>query len=135
MTRLDLPALQEVVEALARRIEVPADHLPTYGFSEQSGRPHIEVSQVYHFVVAERGRENRRDITTELDLLLYWVFEAATSQMASNHELRNRKPGEDFRRQRFARHVEFLECISRAWASKLRAKHNDILILHPFQDE
>lgn len=134
MPRLALPAVKEIVDTLARMIGAPDDTLPTYGVSEQSGRPHIEVSQVYHYAVAERGKEFSRKFTAELDLLLYWVFADITSQMAGRYELRNRRPNQDTRRQSFAKQTELMGAISFDWAVKMRAEHADILILHPFQD-
>lgn len=134
MPRLGLQAVKEIVDTLARGIGAPDDILPTYGVSEQSGRPHIEVSQVYHYAMAERGKEFSRKFTAELDLFLYWVFADVTSQMAGRHELQNRRPDEDSRRQRFAKQAELMGAISWDWAVKMRAEHAGILILHPFRD-
>ena len=57
---------------MANTIGAPANRLPTFGRSEQSGRPHIEVDPVgYHYIIAERGQELERRITFDLDDLLY----------------------------------------------------------------
>lgn len=133
-TRLNLPALQAVVEALADRIEAPSHSLPSYGISDQTGRPHIEISQVYHYVVAERGSEHSRAVTAELDLLLYWVFQDVMSQMAGKYELEHRRAAEDGRRLRFEKQLESLAQLSSDWAARQRADHVAILVLHPFQD-
>lgn len=133
-TRLNLASLQTVIEALSDVIGAPRHSLPSYGTSDQTGRPHIEVSQVYHYVVAERGSEHSRDITGELDLLLYWVFQDVTSEMAGKHELEHRRAGEDSRRLRFEKQLELLAHLSGDWAARQRADQAEILILHPFQD-
>ena len=55
---LPLTEIKSRVKKLAEVIEAPAETLPTFGHSEQSGRPHIEVdSNGYHYVIAERGQE------------------------------------------------------------------------------
>jgi hypothetical protein len=39
-------------------IDAPDHVLPTFGYSEETGRPHIEVDgAAFHHVVVERGRE------------------------------------------------------------------------------
>lgn len=132
--RLNLPALETVIEALADMIGAPRDLLPSCGISDQTGRPHIEISQVYHYVVAERGGEQSREVTAELDLLLYWVFQDVTSQMAGKYELEHRRAAEDSRRLRFEKQLELMAQISSDWAAKQRADQASILVLHPFQD-
>lgn len=134
-TRLNLPALQTIIQALADTIGASRHSLPTYGASDQTGRPHIEVSQVYHYVVAERGREHSRDVTAELDLLLYWAFRSVTHEMASRYELEHRRPGVDSRRLLFEKQLELLARLSTDWAAKERADQTDILVLHPFRDK
>lgn len=134
-TRLNLPALQIVIEALADIIGAPRYSLPTYGASDQTGRPHIEVSQVYHYVVAERGSEHSRTVTSELDLLLYWIFESVTQHMASRYESERRRSGVDSRRLLFEKQCDLLAQLSTDWAAKQRAEQADILVLHPFRDE
>jgi hypothetical protein len=132
--RLNLAALQTVIEALADMIGAPRGSLPSYGTSDQTGRPHIEISQVYHYVVAERGSERSREVTAELDLLLYWVFQDVTSQMAGEYELEHRRAAEDSRRLRFEKQLELLAQLSSDWAARQRADQAAILVLHQFQD-
>jgi hypothetical protein len=92
------------------------------------------VGGEYHFVVVERGSELRRSSTNDLDELLYWVFSGVASKMASRFELRNRRHGEDFRRQMFSRRLELLNLLSPAWAEKEKARLDEILSRHPFRD-
>jgi len=131
---LSLVDIQSRVEDLARRIDAPPGDLPTFGQSEDGARPHIEVGSEYHFVVVERGSELRRSSTEDLDELLYWVFSGVTSQMAGRFELRNRRHGEDTRRQRFRQQIQLLDVLSPAWAEKEKARLDEILSRHPFQD-
>lgn len=97
-----LETVESVVQNLAKKIDSPPYFLPTYGRSEQSGRPHVEiVGQTYHYVVAERGKEFRRETTTEIGELLYWIFKSVTFSMACDYELTHRIKGQDSRRLLF----------------------------------
>ena len=101
--------IEEQVRRIARGICVPAHALPTFGSSEQSGRPHLEVSgDELHYVVCERGSEFERLSTRTLDELLYRVFRDATFDMACLHELKNRIAGQDCRRLLFSFQEELL---------------------------
>jgi hypothetical protein len=131
---LSLADIQSRIEDLARRIDAPPGDLPTYGQSEDGARPHIEVGNEYYFVVVERGSELRRSSTKDLDELLYWVFSGVASKMAGQFELRNRRHGEDTRRQRFPRQIQLLNALSPAWAEKEEARLAEILSRHPFRD-
>lgn len=131
---LSLADIQSRIEDLARRIDAPPGDLPTFGRSEDGGRPHIEVGSEYRYVVVERGSEQSRASTKDLDELLYWVFLDVTSNMAGRVELRNRRHGEDFRRQRFRLQIQLLNVLSPAWAAKDEARLAEILRNHPFRD-
>lgn len=53
--------IENRVTDLAKLIGAPKHILPTFGFSEQSGLPHIEtMGDIYHYVVCERGSEFER---------------------------------------------------------------------------
>src|SRR5437870_4904903 len=61
--------------------------LPTYGHTEDGARPHIEVdSRGYHLVVVERGQEQSRFTTRDLDELLYRIFQSVTHDLAFAYE-------------------------------------------------
>ena len=77
-------------------IDAPKEYLPTYGFSEDFARPHIEVNgNELHWVVIERGQELERRHTTDEKEFLFWVFDAVTFGMATRLELQNRNENED----------------------------------------
>ena len=112
--------IREQVERLAAVIEAPPGYLPTFGRSDQSGRPHVEVTADgrQHWVVCERGSEFRRRTTLVRDELLYWIFCSITSSMASSYELAHRIEGEDFRRQMFAHQFELLARLNPRWRGR-----------------
>lgn len=127
-----MDAVRGRVEQLAGSISAPADHLPTYGKSSDSARPHIEIDDRYHWIVVERGEELERRSTLILHQLLYWVFASVTFSMACDYELTHRRRGEDVRRIIFRRQLELLRSLDPSWA-KLRAAELAVtLAAHPF---
>jgi hypothetical protein len=133
---LNLEEIESEITLLARRIGVSDDVLPTFGLSEQSGRPHIEVDESgYHYVVAERGQEFKRLTTHDLDELLYDVFESVTSTLALDYELKYRVERRDGRRIAFQHQIELLSVLSSEWTKRRRLEHTQILLDHPFDDD
>jgi hypothetical protein len=135
LQKQNLAQLRAVVEKLAARIEAPESVLPTYGASENSARPHIEIDGRYHFVVVERGLELLRRTTMDLDEILYWIFDDVTSSLASKYEVRNRKPDEDSRRLLFGKQVALMAQLNERWAGRCEAELREVLADHPFVDE
>jgi hypothetical protein len=129
-------AVKAEIDRLASSIGASqAESLPTYGYSEQSGRPHVEVDELgYHYVVAERGEEFERFTTQNLDELLYWVFESVTHTLAGEYGLQHRVEGQDSRRLIFQRQTELLLLLSTSWAERNSDERNKILHEHPFDD-
>lgn len=134
-TLYSLDEIKSDIDRLAAQIGAPEDVLPTYGYSEDGARPHIEVDLGgYHYVIVERGQEISRVTTHELDELLYYVFEAVTFALACQYELKHRVKNQDFRRLLFRRQIELLSILSSKWAEIEARDHERILRQHPFQD-
>jgi hypothetical protein len=132
----ELAAIKDRIDTLGRIIGAPAYPLPTYGVSDQTGRPHIEVDdRGVHFVVAERGSEFMRHTSAELDEILYLVLQGVTFEMACDYELAHRVPGQDFRRIAFEYQEALLARLSPAWAERRRREHAQIVETYPFVDE
>ena len=130
----ELRQLQQQVEILAKRI-APIAWRPTYGYSDDGALPHLEVdSNGMHYVVVERGQEQLRRTTQEVDELLYWVFASITFSMASSYEVRHRIPNQDFRRLLFAKQAELLHRLNPAWEARRQQELSDILLQAPFSD-
>jgi hypothetical protein len=133
---LTLSEVEAKVNQLAQKIGASQNTLPTYGYSEQTARPHVEVgSVVYYYVVAERGQENNRYAAFDLDELLYKIFSDVTSDLSSKYELSHRIKNQDSRRIRFQHQVELLSILSSKWAEQRSQEHEQILKHHPFDDE
>ena len=130
-----LAEIKKEVDRRAALIGASGDPLPTYGYSEDFGRPYIEIdSRGYHWVTEERGNELKRITTPNLDDLLYAVFEAVTFSLAGRHEVKHRVRGEDCRRQIFRVQVELLGRLSPEWAARGAQHQQEILRQYPFTD-
>lgn len=131
-------ALSEVKKELEKRatiLGVSESGLPTYGYTEHSARPHIEVDEKgYHYVVVERGVELHRFTTLEIDELCFKVFLDITFGMATNYEFKHRIENQDCRRIIFRHQVELLALLSPEWAQRETETHQRILAQHPFDD-
>ena len=117
-----IPRLRDRITELARVIDAPDHVLPTFGYSEDTGRPHIEVDgTAFHHVLAERGREYGRFSTTSVDDLLYRVFREVTFSMAATHLAVNRVT---WRAQRQIRRyqLELLNRLDPRWGSRRDAE-------------
>src|SRR4051812_35633639 len=115
-----LAQIKSEVDHRAALIGAAGNHaLPTYGHTEDGARPHIEVdSRGYHFVVVERGQEQSRFSTHDLDELLYRIFQSVTSDLAYSYELAHRVETQDCRRLAFKRQVELLAQLSPSWGER-----------------
>ena len=121
-----------MVKEYGSQIGVPDTAL--FATPRGDGSPYVEVSDAYYFIVEERGIELERRKTDDADELLYWIFDGVTFSMSSDFELRNRKPGEDPRRQLFAKHEALLGQLSAQWRERKQEEHTRILTGHPFND-
>jgi hypothetical protein len=132
---LTLSEIEEMVTQLAQQIGAPQNILPTYGYSEQTARPHVEVgSAAYYYVIAERGQELNRYAAFDLDELLYKIFADVTFELAIKYELAHRIETQDSRRIHFQHQVELLSLLSLTWAQREAEEHEEILKRHPFDD-
>jgi hypothetical protein len=107
---------------LARLIQAPDHMLPTFGYSEETRRPHIELAgTTFHYVVSDRGREFERFSTTSADDPLYRVFRDATFSMAAA-SLRVSRVTRGARRQILRQQLTLLGQLDPRWASRREAE-------------
>ena len=132
---LKLFEIEIKVNELAQKIGAPQNILPTYGYSEQTGRPHVEVSSwAYYYVVAQSGQEVSRYPTLHADELLYKIFVDVTLELAVMYAQENRIENQDIRRLAFQRQVELLALLSPQWGERESQEHIQILKQAPFDD-
>jgi hypothetical protein len=133
--QLTLAEIKTKVDALAEKIGASGYALPAYGYSEDFARPHIEIdSRGYHYVVIERGQEQSRLTTHDLDELLYIIFSDVTFGLACDYELAHRIETQDVRRIIFRHQLELLMRLKPEWGQREIERHKEILSRHPFDD-
>ena len=80
---LTLPQIEGKIRELAAVIYAPEEFIPTFGFSNQTGLPHIEIhSKHYSLIVCENGAELSREIFDDPDELILKVFHDISFSMA-----------------------------------------------------
>lgn len=133
-----IQSLDDVREAALARVRCMGageGALPTFGYSEQSGKVHVEIDERgYHYVVCERGSELERRTTQDLEALLYWICSDIAFGMGVAYEFARRDPAKDCRRMIFTRQSELLEQISQQWAERCAQEQAQILQRHPYDD-
>jgi hypothetical protein len=132
---MELSEIKNEVDKLAAKIDVPEEYLPTYGYSEDFARPHIETDGIgLHYVIVERGQELQRDSTLDVAQLLYWIFESITFSMSTKYELENREANKDCRRLIFMHQENLLGQLNIKWQEKSNQEHQKILERYPYND-
>jgi hypothetical protein len=125
---LALDEVQEKAMRLAQRIEAPTHWLPTFGTSDENGRPSIEArGGGLAYVVRERGQVFEDWWASTEDELMYWIFRSVTHQMATSWELHHRVEGQDTRKGWIPKQLELLRSLSPAWEAQLRRERASIL--------
>lgn len=136
MARIGYRYIRKQVRELAKKIDAPANLLPTYKYSFGEALPLIEVDKQgkLHYVRIERGKEFERRTTENPDELLFWIFSGITASMAFKYELENRIEDKDCRRIAFDKQIELLSILNENWSEKKHEEHLQILKNHPFDD-
>ena len=130
-----LDGLRDRIQAAGRRLGAAEAKLPTFGGSEQSGRPHVEADERgYHYVVCERGTEFERFTSGDPEEIAFLACRDMAFEMACEQELAQRVAGRDARRRIFALEIGLLRRIDPAWAERVRTENERILEEHPFVD-
>ena len=130
-----ISTIRKKVREYGKKIKAPSRLLTVRSSSDDFGTPHIEIDKEgYNYVVCERGEEFERRKTKDIDKLLYWIFKSIVFRIASDYELDNPRPNEDFRRQLFAKETELMEQLDSKFATWYKDELNKILEEHPYDD-
>ena len=130
-----ISTIRKKVREYGKRIHAPSRLLTIRTSSDGFGTPFIEIDEKgYNYVVSERGEEYERKQTKDINILLYWIFKLIVFEMASDYELENRKPNEDFRRQLFAKQLELMEKLDSKFAQWNKEELDKILEKSPYED-
>ena len=126
--------LQAELYRLAGKINAPMDNLKIGDqFSDVVVNVEIHGDE-YHYVVIERGKEQKRIVTKSFFDIEYLFIEAATFSLASKYELNHRIPGQDFRRLLFQHQLELMKKLGPKWYEKLMREIGEILKRAPYND-
>jgi hypothetical protein len=129
---LSIGEIEQKIKQLANQIHAPDDLLPTFGYSNYDGTPHIEVNNVaYYYIVIERSIKITDLQTFELDTLLYWVFDSITFSMAVRYELAHRVPKTNHRREIFKHQLFLLETLNHDWKERTEKEIAETLKAYP----
>ena len=81
--QLTLQQIEGKVREFAHIINAPQDFIPTFGYSNESGLPHIEIqNDTYYLVVSENGQQVSKKNTKDPDELLFMIIDTITLSMA-----------------------------------------------------
>src|SRR5690606_1755473 len=112
-----LSSLQRRFKEHCRQLGVSNEYESWFRTSPaDDGSMHVEVEgENINLIVTERGTEIERRETDDEGSALYLLMSSVTSDLALKFELRNRRPGEDFRRQYFAEQERRLRKLHDDW--------------------
>lgn len=116
---LSLDEIKQKVKDLANRINAPLDMFLTFGNSRNDGTPDVDVdSHHYYFVARDRDAVCTNRKTSDLDELLYWIFNEITLLRASAYVRKYCGPGDSPSRMRFTHQLFLLEMLNIKWKER-----------------
>ena len=132
MPTLTSDDLKKRLEAELKKIDGDSGLLPEINNSNDFAKPFIEIDRYgYNYICLDRGLEVFRKMPFDTDELLYEVFDDVTFEMAIKWELKNRKENEDVRLQLFAKQVDLMTKINKAFGERINDRLQRILKFGP----
>ncbi len=122
--QLTLPQIEGKVREFAQVMFAPEDLIPTFGYSKESGLPHVEISdQKYHLVVSENGKQVSRESTEDPDELLFLIMHTISLSMACER-MQSQTNYESFRMRLFQAQKNIISKINLAYMYRIKQKHD-----------
>lgn len=87
----------------------------------------------YHYVLMERGKENKHYRSLDINDILYPLFEGITFSLASKYELKNRNEKEDPRKLLWSKQLELLGKIDPLFKERCQKEIDSILKIAPYK--
>ena len=123
---LTLPQIEGKVREFTHIIHAPEDLIPTFGFSNESGLPHIEInSDTYCLVVSENGKQISKKSTKDPDELLFMIMHTITLSMACER-IFNDTNYQNLRKRLFQTQKNIISKINLSYMSKINLKQEGI---------
>ncbi len=137
MAQITKSQIESELHRLAELIGTPPNQLPTVNDNQDTARPNITFSSngTAYYEAHERGEQLFSIPAFDLEHLMFMVFKDVTFSMAVEHERKDRKPNEDFRRQLFLKQIQLLRTLNSEWAERTQNEINTTLRTAPFDDE
>jgi len=121
---LTLPQIEGKVREFALIIYAPEDLIPTFGYSKQSGLPHVEISnKKYHLVVSENGKQISKESTNDPDELLFMIIHTISFSMACER-IGSNTNCENFRMRLFQAQKNIISKINPSYMYRIKLKHD-----------
>ena len=122
--QLTLPQIEHKVREFTHIIHAPEDLIPTFGFSNESGLPHIEIyNDAYYLVVSENGTQISNKSTKDPDELLFMILHTITLSMACER-IFNDTNYQSLRKRLFQLQKNIISKIDLSYMSKIKLKHD-----------
>lgn len=132
--QVELDQIKALVDGMATRISAPSHLLPTYGSSEDMGRPHVEIdARGYHLIVVERGVEQYRTTVKSCDDLLFEIFRNVASSMAFAFEMQQARRDIDPRGVAFNKALSILGALNKDWEKRQKEHYDRVLLKSPLR--
>ena len=122
--QLTLPQIEDKVREFTHIIHAPEDLIPTFGFSKESGLPHVEIyNDNYFLVVSENGNEISKKSTKDPDELLFMIMHTITLSMACERIFSDTNY-RSLRMRLFQAQKNIISKINLSYMSKIKLKHD-----------
>jgi hypothetical protein len=132
--QVELDQINAIVAGMAARISAPSSLLPTYGSSEDMGRPYVEIdARGYHLIVVEKGVEQYRTTVRLRDDLLFEIFRGVASSMGFEFEMCQAQRDVDPRRVAFDKALSILGMLNKDWEKRQKEHYDRVLVKSPLR--
>jgi len=123
---LTLTQIEGKVREFTTIINAPEEYIPTFGYSNQTGLPHIEIKEGYYtMLVCENGIEVSKEIMHDPDELLFRILHDITFSMACDrvYEYSNYK---SFKGRLFQAQKNIISKINWNYMDKVKATQEEL---------
>ena len=131
--QLTLLQIEGKVREFTHIIHTPEDLIPTFGFSNDSGLPHVEIyNDTYYLIVSENGTQISNKSTKDPEELLFMIMHTITLSMACEH-IFNDTNYQSLRKRLFQLQKSIMSKIDLSYTSKIKLNQdgmqNELVIL------
>ncbi|MDP1540269.1 MAG: Imm63 family immunity protein [Moraxellaceae bacterium] len=130
-----LEILKNKVEKIGAIIAAPKSLLVIHTKPVNDGTPYVDINNHECFYASsEKGHEYFRENISDLNELLYLIFDRIVFRMAVDYELENRIEKQDCRRLIFDKEIELMGKIDAEWQQRKQKEISTILAEYPFDN-